>query len=318
MKKLLPALLALLLLLTACGGSSKSDSAASWDRPAEDKADFNYGGGWATDDAAPMTPEAAPAPEVSGGEAPSPDLNAKMIYTADLSLQTKEFDAAAEALDQIVEDLGGYYERHSLDQGGSYRSLTCTIRVPAEHFEDLLEQAGRAAHATSCQRYSENVSEAYYDTEARLKTQQTKLDRLHALLEEAATMEDIISLENALSDTELQIEYLTGSLRHYDSLIGYSTVRVDLQEVYKLSTDEAEPPATFGERISAAFAHGLRRGVDNMEDFIVSLARNWMGVTALVVLAVVAVLVLRRRRNKKLTARSAAAPAPGGDEAPKS
>lgn len=63
---------------------------------------------------------------------------------------------------------------------------------------------------TGQNEYKDDVSEAYYDTEARLKTQQTKLDRLHALLEQAATMEDIIALETALSETELQIEYLTG------------------------------------------------------------------------------------------------------------
>lgn len=302
MKKLLPTLLALLLLLTACGASGgnsgmKQDAAA--DMPVSNT---TAGGGWITEEKSePMEPmEApalpAPAPESAGADLPR---GAKLIYSAQLSLETKAFDDASKALDMIVEELGGYYESHSLEQGGSYRSLYCTIRVPAENFTPLLEQVGQAAHMTRCQQYTEDVSEVYYDTEARLKTQQTKLDRLHVLLEQADTMEDIIALESALSDTELAIEQLTGSLRHYDSLVGYSTVELELYEVYKLSTDPDDAPLTFGQRMASAFSAGLRRGVDGAEDLLVGLARNWVTVLVLAGAAVAVVLVLRRRKRRK-------------------
>ena len=84
-------------------------------------------------------------------------------------------------------------------------------------------------------------------------TQQTKLERLQNLLAQAENMEDIITIESAISDTELEIERLTGTLRQYDSLVDYSTVYITLQEVYQLS-DVEEPATSFGSRISAAFA----------------------------------------------------------------
>lgn len=321
-KKLLPALLAALLLLTACGGSSSGSVSMDSSKTESATTDSADGGdrwlsGWAADNAAPMEPEMpAPAPEVAPeteeGQAPSLPADAKLIYSADLSLESKDFEAAAEALDRAVADLGGYYERHSVDQGGSRRSLSCTVRVPAARFEDLLEQAGQLAHATSCYQYTENVSEAYYDTEARLKTQETKRERLLTLLESAATMEDIIALESALSDTELQIEYLTGSLRHYDSLIGYSTVNINLYEVYKLSTDQVVPE-TFGQRIGRAFSLGFSRGVDALEDFTVFLAMNWMGILLLAAAACAVVVVIRRRRRRKIAPPAAS----GKDETPK-
>ena len=115
-------------------------------------------------------------------------------------------------------------------------------------------------------------------------------------------MEDIITLETALSETELQIEHLTGSLRHYDNLIGYSTVRLNLREVYRLSTEE-EAPVTFSERLSTAFKRGLEQGVENVEDFIIWVARNWLTLiinTAIVAGAVVLVIRLRRKRRTAL------------------
>ena len=148
--------------------------------------------------------------------------------------------------------------------------------------------------------YSEDVSEAYYDSEARLATQRTKLERLQTLLAQAATMEDIIALESALSETELQIEFLTGSLRRYDSLVGYSTVNIHLREVYRLSTDE-DVPMTFGQRLGSAFSTGLQRGMDNLEELVIGLAANWMTLLLLAAVAACAVVVLRRliRRRRK-------------------
>jgi hypothetical protein len=225
---------------------------------------------------------------------------AKMIYTGDLSLETREFDDAVAALDALVDSLGGYYEARELYQWhSSARSLCATVRVPAAKFEDFLTQAGDVAHATSCNRYSQNVSEDYYDISARLQTQQTKLDRLQTLLAQAESMEDIISLESAISDTELQIEYLTGSLRSYDSQVDYSTVTVNLDEVSRLSTDQ-EPTATFSQRFVSALGTGFTRGVSGAEDFVLSLARNWVSLLVFAAVVVVVALVLRHfwRRRK--------------------
>ena len=307
--RLLPVLLCALLTLTACGGGSSSKSAAS--RPADNNmvstdsapqapAEGEYG--WALDGADTGMPE--PSPEESGGGLPA---GVKIIYTADVDLETKEFDQASQALDEAVKELGGWFESRSLYQGGSYRRLSCTIRVPAE-LQTLLAQA---ATMVSRDAYSEDVSEAYYDSEARLTTQRTKLERLQTLLAQAATMEDIIALESALSETELQIEYLTGSLRRYDSLVGYSTVNLQLREVYRLSTDE-ETPMTFGERLGSAFSTGLQRGRDNMEELVIGLAANWM--TLLLLAAVIAGGVLGLRRLGRRRRKAVPPPQPAGEE----
>lgn len=317
MKRMIPALLLVLCLLTGCGGSSNKgvsmDSAASGTMTAPSAPQINgsfnpngsyesYDKGW-IEEAKPEEPE-TPA----GGASDNSDVlaNAKMIYTADLELQTKEFDTANAALSQLVNEMNGYFETRELHQGGTYRSLYCTVRMPADAFSTFLDQAGQMAHLTYRNETSENVSEVYYDLEARLTTQRTKLTRLQELLAEAKNMEDIITLETALSETELQIEYLTGNLRHYDNLIGYSTVHLNLSEVYRLSTEE-EAPVTFSDRLSTAFKRGLEQGVENVEDFIIWVARNWLTLiinTAMIAGVVVLVIRLRRKRRTILFKKS--------------
>ena len=70
-------------------------------------------------------------------------------------------------------------------------------------------------------------------------------------------MADIITIESAISDTEYEIESLSGTLRHYDALVDYATVSLTLSETYKLDENEGAP-LTFGARICATQAYSLR------------------------------------------------------------
>lgn len=285
-------MLALMLgLLGGCGGSGAADSMATDTAASEsimDAGDAAYGG----NGAAQITEE----PETAEGGADRLQ-DAKMIYTADLSVETTAFDDAAAGLRQLVEGMGGYFETASVyNYGGGYRSAYYTIRVPADQFQNLLTQVGELCHVVRQEAGQENISEQYYDVESRLVTQQTKLERLQTLLSQAETMEDIITIESAISETELAIEQLTGTLRKYDSLVDYSTVNISLEEVYRLSNTE-EAPQSFGGRLGSAFGDGWRAFTKGLEDLAVTLAYSWMWVLLIVVIAIGAVRIIRRRHK---------------------
>lgn len=313
MKKKLFALLALLLALslTACGGSSKynsgaADSSAPMEAPQAPSVNYDSAEmGW---DIPTMAEEGdlAPEPSPGSGSYGGVPANAKIIYTANLALETKEFDDASKALAALVADMGGYFESKTVNQG-YYRSMDAVVRVPVANFTSFLDRAGETAHAVNRSEYLDDVSEAYYDQESRLTTQRVKLERLQELLGKAEDMADIITIESAISETELEIEYLTGSLRKYDSQINYSTVTLSLSEVYRLSTDE-EVPLTFGQRLASAFSAGCQRGVEGLEDFAVGVARNWVALLIWAAILAAAVLLIRRHLRKKAARRKFYAP----------
>ena len=111
-------------------------------------------------------------------------------------------------------------------------------------------------------------------------------------------MEDIITIESAISETEWNIEDLSGTLRHYDALVDFATINVHVSEVYKYS-DTEELPENFGDRLSSAMSRGWHSFVNGMEDFAVALAYSWMWLILWAVIIVAAVVILRkiRRRN---------------------
>lgn len=283
----------LILTLTACGGrAGGADNMAA-------PSDMAYDSGgeiWMTE---AQTPASAPAgPEASMEEGAENRLSgAKMVYTAEIEAETTDFDACSAGLEDLVDRMGGYLENASASGSGGRRSGSYTARVPAARFEDFLESVGELGHVVSRNRNARNISEAYYDTESRLLTQRTKMERLQALLAKAENMEDIISLENAIAETELQIEQLTGSLRHYDALVDFATVEVRLREVARLSTVEEAPP-TFASRVGNAFTGGLRAFGDFLQDLAVFLAFHWLWMLVLAALVLLGVRVSRRRREE--------------------
>lgn len=276
------------LSLTACGASSMADSMAYENGTFLSKTEESFD--YALE--APM--------EAVGGTESDVLADQKIIYTGDLNLETTEFDSTVNALTGLAESLGGFLERSTVG-GGSYRWADYTVRVPADQFQSFLTQAGGLAHVTWQNTEQQNITETYYDTEGRLKTQQIKLERLQDLLARAENMEDIITIESAISETEWSIENLSGTLRHYDALVDYASVTINVQEVYKYSNTE-EVPQSFGDRLGTALTRGWGSFVDSMEDLLVGLAYNWMWVILWVLILVAAVLAVRkglRRKNRR-------------------
>lgn len=299
---LLTAAVMLAVLLCGCGAASSdaSYSAAedSYYAPMTEEVAGEY---WANDygEAAPAEePVPMPLPAETTGSVPNA---AKLIYTADLDMETLEFENAVSALTRLTAECGGYFEYSSVSDRGSYRWAEYTIRVPAEQYRAFLDKAGETCHVLSLNEYTEDVSETYYDTAGRLETQQTKLERLQELLAEAENMEDIILLESAISETEERIDALSGTLRHYDALVDYSTVTVYLEEV---KVYEPEPDPTYGIRLGTAFKDGWHGFVEGLGDILIALAYSWLW---LLLIAGIIVLILRLTRKRRAARRAARA-----------
>jgi hypothetical protein len=292
------AALALALTLTACGASSSysvaGGAAAASGTAAEAPAAENR-----------MLATADTAASSSQQKSAGTQNEAKLIRTASLEMEATDFDSAAAALAKLVKDCGGYFESSSVDSyGGGYRSGSYTVRVPADKFDAFRSQAGTLCHLLSQSASTQDVSESYYDNAGRLKTQQIKLERLQALLAKASKMEDIITLEDAISQTEQEIDSLSGELRHVDALVDYASVSVSLQEVYRLSNTE-EPVEGFSARFATALRSGWEGFLAGMQELLVALAYSWAWLVILL-LAVLVVLgiVRRRRRTRKLRQQS--------------
>lgn len=306
MKKATALLLSFLLLFTlcACGAGSKSSDAAmngataDTYAPADAPQAENFGGSLYGDANSIISAESAIYS----------DPDAKVIRTAELTIQTLDFDQSVTDLAALTEANEGYYETAQIESGGYYdqyarRSAYYVVRIPKENFVAFRNSVGTVGHIYSSTEGTQNVGEEYYDTEARLETLTTKRERLLALLEKADIMEDIISLENALADVQYEIDMHTSTLRKYDSLIDYSTFTIHLDEVVKIE-QEPGPQESFGTRLLANLTGGLTSFGEALQSFAFWLARNLITLVILAVIIVVVVkVVLHYRKKRRNTSR---------------
>ncbi len=257
MKKILLALLVMaLLLITACGsGSEKSASATE---AVYDKVEYPAEEEWAE----PL-PTAEPSLteedfQVTGAV----ETNRKLIRSASMTLETLHFDQTIADVTALVSRLGGYMESTRIEGESAYssysneRSAEFIARVPVSSYDTAQEELAQLGSVRERSENAEDVTDQYYDVQAELDALKIQQERLLTMMEQADKMEDLIALEEALTNVRTRINERTSAIRRYDGLIEYATIRLSINEVVEYS-ERIEKPATFGQRIAETFKGSL-------------------------------------------------------------
>ena len=152
------------------------------------------------------------------------DENAqKIIYNADLSMESTDFDAARTTLLAAVDANDAWLEYSSIDGAESDHDRTAnfTVRVPVENYRSFLAAAGDAGNVQNLSENAQNITSSYIDVQARLTALEAQRDRLNELADEAETTADLLEIESQLSDVQYQLENYTRQLRNMDQQVTY-------------------------------------------------------------------------------------------------
>ena len=303
MKKTLSLLLAVLLVfaLCACGSADSASSApsAAYDMvstetaypaeaPEEDYGGFAVAGGTQLETGSGAAPEGSPE---------------KLIYSASATVETTEFDQTIEKLSALVEQYGGFVESSSINGSNYYtqsrgysseRYASYVIRVPSGKFSALMGSLSTLGNVPYSHTYTENITAQYYDTDARLTAYQTQEARLLEMMEAAETVEDLIAIEEKLTELRYQIESLQSTLKNWDRQVAYSTLDLEIQEVIEYTP---ESRMSYGQELALALTNGLRRTGEFFKDLLLAIVG---ALPALVILAVVlAILIPVWKKHRK-------------------
>lgn len=158
--------------------------------------------------------------------------SAKIIYTANLTLETRDYDTARAALDAALSDADGYMESSSeYTNTDSTRSVSLTLRVPQDSYKSFLAAAAQSGSVTYQNQQAEDITTRYMDTEARLASLTAQRTRLQELQAQADTLADLLEIESSLSDVQYQIESWQSQLDWYSNQVSCCTVYITLNEV---------------------------------------------------------------------------------------
>lgn len=318
--KLVSVLLLLASVATGCGSSKMNavDNAAY--ETAYDVAEAGYGYVASNTAAASADVEyeydaaAAADPYYDEGAAEARSLmeenanasNRKLIKTVDMYVETEAYDTLLVNLAKRITELGGYIEYQYDYNGKLYseynenRNANWEIRIPVAHLDEFVNHVGEEANIIDKTERITDVTLQYVDLESHKTALLTEQKRLLEILEQAENVEDIIAIEQRLSEVRYELENMESQLRLLDNKIDYSTVNLNIQEVKRVVRVEEN---SVWDRIRNGFAETLYDLGDSIVDGFVELIINspYIVIWAVVIFVIVLVIraVVKRRRAKE-------------------
>ena len=149
-----------------------------------------------------------------------------LVLTAQLNFKAGDPWQVADRVQSLALGLGGDVVGVSQSGQAEDKSATVTIRVPNERFNDALAQikAIEGAELISAQVSGEDKTEQFIDLDARLKAKQQEESRYLALLARADKIDDILKIDQVLSQVRAQIEQLQGQLNALKTRSSMATI----------------------------------------------------------------------------------------------
>ena len=293
--------LASVLLLSGCGQQAKTPfkqvrsevgSTDGRDRAQEPQAK-------APDGQSPLAKEGP-------GGAPAAELPRKIIYTAEVHLLVEDLDESEKLLTVLLSDHKGFIAQMEITgTKGSSRTGRWKVRIPVSQFDGFIAAVARLGELQRHSRDSKDVTEEYYDLEARIKNKQIEEERLTEHLKKSTgNLEDILDVERELSRVRGEIEQMQGRLKLLANLTELTTVTVVMHE----RKGYVPPP-------EPEFGTAVSRTLDSSVDLLVNFGKGvvlflvalvpWLPLLALVI---VPLWLLARRTLRRLARPSPPAP----------
>jgi hypothetical protein len=180
--------------------------------------------------------------EPSSAETPAPELaNRKLIRNANVELEIASFDDAVEKITAFAKEERGYVATTDSQKqpNGKLRGQVIAKVLP-ENLDRFLQKVRGLGELKNQALGTEDVTKAYFDTDARLKNARVMEQRLIDMLKtKTGKVSDLLQVEKELGRVREDIEKMQGELKYWDSQVQFATVTISLAE------KEIEEPAAF-------------------------------------------------------------------------
>ena len=204
-------------------------------------------------------------------------------------------ESAAEAT-AITEAAGGRVDARQefAPNRGDAGGAQLTLRIPADRLTATLDRLRELGEVEELQLSSSDVTREVQDIDARVTALRSSITRLLALQDAAASVEDLIALETAISNRQAELESLEAQQRYLSDQVGLSTITLVLGSRQVAPVTE---PNTFvtglvaGWEAMVAFGSGLL--------VLLGVLLPWLVLLGL--LGLVILLIVRRARRTRST-----------------
>src|SRR6266446_4150955 len=165
--------------------------------------------------------------------APPPALaNRKLIRNATVELEITSFDAAVQKITAFANEDSGYIATTSSEkqENGKLKGQI-VVKILPENLDRFLQKLRGLGELKNQTLGTEDITKAYFDTDARLKNARVMEQRLIDMLKKKSDdINDLLQVEKELGRVREQIEQMQGELKFWDSQVQFATVTISLAE----------------------------------------------------------------------------------------
>lgn len=306
MLRKLIAVSSVLLVLAGCSGVQKADSFNTQvirSDSAAMTAEADSGSGY-SEVSEDISPEEAG--EGNSGWISEQNSDSVLVYTANVTMETKDYQKTWEQIKDKISDFGGFMVSENLsnrsmmddpdlidsDDGDEIYSGFYTLKIPADKLDDFLQKIDSDGNIVSLSKNAENITRRYNETKDEIDFLNKQQKRLSELLDQAKDVSEIIAIEEKQMEVEQQLKNYNNQLNDMNMDVDYSTVYLSIEKVSMLS---AKNPG-FGAQVVSALKNTwivLIQGLGDILIFVIYLL-PWLLVLALIIWLIRKVL---KKRN---------------------
>ena len=186
-------------------------------------------------EAATGRPAAATAPGAMA------TANRKLIRNGEVELEIVSFDDAVQKITAVANEERGYIATTSSEkQANGKLKGEIVVKVLPENLDHFLQKVRGIGELKNQMLGTEDVTKAYFDTDARLKNARVMEQRLIDMLKtKTSKVSDLLQVEKELGRVREEIEKMQGELKYWDSQVQFATVTISMSE------KDMEEPAAF-------------------------------------------------------------------------
>ena len=260
----------------------------------------------------------------------------KLVYEANVVVETMDFDKTYADLLKLIEANGGRIENEQYDATNTsysynymdYSGFQTTkidnlvIRIPSSNYKVFMDADTELGNVISKQQSLTNITQTYYDTTTRKELLEGQLEyykhQLELIEEKMMDCEDyeyvisqMVELEDRIVNVQNQINICTSDVKTMDMQVTYSTVYLTINEVkeYTEIIPVVEEDDSFGARLVETVKNSALKFVEILEGILLAIITMLPYLIVIAAFVFVIILIVKSilKAKGKAKARKAAA-----------
>ena len=181
------------------------------------------------------------------------DNNEMLIINSNITIKAEDNGNIDKLIRAYVKDNNGkIVNSYDYLTSEDYKVYTLEVKIPQDLYNDFMEYLKQQGEVVNLYENSYDVANQYNDNQLRITMYENKLTRLYELLDQSADMSDLITIENAISDTIYQIESLKRTQGDLEYNNEFASVSITINPIIKETVEASGLDGIFGDAFTSS------------------------------------------------------------------